>query len=348
MQGYFSKQLLEADGSDASTIFDKSFAGVLAHEEVYYNPWTKKDKSELIGKALLQKAGASITTTTGGAGTAGYALIPVWVDTNIVDRTKYETPIRAMIPRMACKGMTYDYNVRTAKAGASWKTEDGSYADDVDTYDRASVGIKFGYSIGRLTGPAIAAMRGYVDAQALDLDSKTQALFELEEDTIINGDATTYPTEYNGLINTITTNTTNLSSTSPTLAKIRTELATCYQAKGKIVLAITDAFTHNYIKGLLMDFQRQPAPPSVGLPFGIPDAFSFDGVNFIRSQFMPTTSGSRRILFLDPRYIFMAVLQDITFKERSTLNDSVGYALSVYEALVVTFEACMSQMYGIL
>ena len=325
-------------GKSPEEIFNKGFGGAVSDGELYYDPWRKVDKRPRIKDALLEKAGPSIDLTTGGEGTAGHALIPVYVDPAVVDQTRYETPLRALIPRRAVKGKTYDYNKLTAKGGAQWKAEDAPLPEDVDTYDRASVNIKFGYSVGRLSNPAIAAMRGFIDANALDLQVKTQALIELEEDTIINGDASTYTTEFTGLVSSITTNTTAVSD-YPTLAGIRDELATCYNAFGRITLAVTDPFTHNYIKGLLMDFQRQVSPPSDNLPFGIPDAFSFDGVNFIKSQFITSTAGSRRILFLDPRYIFMAVLQDITFSRK--------YMLKVYEAMVVTFEGCMSQMTSI-
>ena len=352
MQQYMSKSMHLEDsnfGKSADEIFDRGFGKAVADGEMYYNPWMGIDKRPKIREALLkqfQKAGPSIDLETGGAGTAGHALIPVYVDPEIVDQTRYETPLRALIPRRAVRGKTYDYNKLTAKGGASWKAEDAPLPEDVDTYDRATVSIKFAYSVGRLSNPAIAAMRGFIDANALDLQVKTQALIELEEDTIINGDASTYTTEFTGLVSSITTNTTTVSD-YPTLAGIRDELATCYNAKGRITLAVTDPFTHNYIKGLLMDFQRSVVPPKDNLPFGIPDAFSFDGVNFIKSQFITSTAGSRRILFLDPRYIFMAVLQDITFEELPSVNDSRKYMLKVYEAMVVTFEGCMSQMTSI-
>lgn len=347
MQTYFG----EGPSVDAETSFKASFGDAVRDRETYYDPWTKVDKRNTIGlhhieayKALRK---ASITTTTGGAGTAGYALIPVYVDPAVVDRTRYETPVVELIPRRAIKGTTYDYNVITAKGGASWKVEDANLTEDVDTYDRVSVAIKYGYSVGRVTGPAIAGMAGFNDAMALDMITKAMALKELEEDTIINGDATTYPTEFNGLINSITTNTTNLSNTSVELTDIRAEFATTFNAKGRVNLCVTDASTHNYIKGLLMDFQRVVEPARESLPFGIPGAFVLDGVPFIRSQFMPTTTASRRILFLDTRYIFMAVLQDVTYQEIPSTSDSNRYMMKVYEALIVTFEGCMSQIYGI-
>jgi len=332
----------------------------LKHGECYYNPWSfavggeidgtpagapKIDKRIEVGQKWMQKQ--SIETTTGGAGTAGYALIPVYVDPEIVDQTRYLTPLVELIPRRASKGLTYDYNKITAKGGAKWKAEDAAQLEDTDTYDRGSVSMKYGYSVGRVTGPAIAAMRGYNDAMQLDLSVKTQALKELEEDTIINGDSSTYPTEYDGLINSITTNTTNKSSNYVTLADIRAELATTFNARGMVTLAVTDAATHNYIKGLLQEYQRSAPAAAENLPFGIRGAFNFDGVDFIKSQFMPTSSGSRRILFLDMRYIHMAVLQDVTYEELAKTNDSNKYMLKVYEALVVTYEGACSQIYGI-
>lgn len=360
----------------ADDIFKAAFGEGVAHGQTIFDPHMAKTfnpssmkldksvrpevqigkkliKSLMEKKATLEKAGASIDAGltggigTGGAGTAGSALIPVWVDTEIVDRDMYETPLRTMIRRIAMRGKTYDYNALTAKGGASWKVEDASLGEDIDTYDRISLTVKYGYSIGRITNQAVAAMNGYVDATALDLRAKTQALFELEEDTIINGDATTYPTEFDGLIQTITTNTTNLSNTKPSLSDIRGELATTYQAKGRTDLVVTDVNTHNYVKGLLMDFQRQPAAPAEGLSFGIPGAFNFDGANFIRDQFMPQTSGSRRMLFLDTRHLCMAVLLDITYQELPSLNDSRKYMLKVYEVFANKFESAMSQLYGI-
>ena len=63
---------------------------------------------------------ASIDTQTGGAGTAGTALVPVYPDPNIVNRTIRQTPLRNMVPRRAVRGLTYDYIPLTAKGGAFW------------------------------------------------------------------------------------------------------------------------------------------------------------------------------------------------------------------------------------
>ena len=343
------------NGFNVDKSFEDSFAGALTvsddmfggQSKEYYNPFTKNNRIESIKKAMVAKA--SIDTQTGGAGTAGTAMIPVYVDSTIVNQTIRETPMRNITPRRAIKGMTYDYIPLTSKGGAVWAAENAAIADQVDSYERVSVPVKFLYAKGRVSGPSIAAMRGFIDPSQLDLSVKTQSMMEAEEDAIINGDASTNPLEPNGLIKSITTNTTNLSGAQPTLAQIRAEFATSYNNNGQITIAVTDATTHNYIKGLLLSVQRQVTNPSEStLGFGIPGAFEFDGVLFIKDKFMPTTGSAKRILFMDMRYFFMAVLQDMTYEEKASENDSAVYMLKEYLTPALTFEGSCTQMYGIL
>ena len=333
---------------DAGNI-DKDMYGGFSKE--YYNPFKRVNKCMEIAKrsfSNLQKA--SIDSQTGGAGTAGTALVPIYPDPNIVNRTVRQTPFRNMVPRRAIKGLTYDYIPLTAKGGAFWAAENGSLAVVEDTYERVSIAVKFLYAKGLISGPAIAGMRGFIDPAQLDLGVKTDSIYEAEEDALINGDASTSPLEPSGMIKLITTNTTNLSGGNPTLPGIRAEIATTFNAKGFPTVAITDATTHNYVKGLLLDIQRNvmPVNPSVDmLGFGIPDAFSFDQLMFIKDIFMPTTAAAKRILFLDMRYIFMPVLQDLTYEEKYTDSDGWVYLLKEYLTIANVFEAASSQMYGI-
>ncbi len=324
------------------------------YSKEYYNPFKKVDKRMEIAKRTyeINKSSSinkvSIDSQTGGAGTAGTALVPVYPDPNIVNRTIRMTPLRNLVPRRAIRGMTYDYIPLTAKGGAFWANENAALDVVEDTYDRVSVGVKFLYAKGLISGPAIAAMRGFIDPTQLDLGVKTESIFEAEEDALINGDASTNPKEPSGMIKLISTNTTDRSGGNPTLPLIRAEIATTFNAKGFPTLAVTDASTHNYVKGLLLDIQRNVDKPSAGTPeFGIPDAFVFDQLTFIKDIFMPTGGSSKRILFLDMRYIFFAVLQDLTYEEKYTDQDGYVYLLKEYLTIVNTFEAASSQMYGI-
>ena len=195
----------------ASTIFDRGFGGVLEVQKdqfegesaLYYDAFNQIDKRQDIVKGMIEKTlkiqKQSIDTQTGGAGTAGTALIPVYVDPSVVNRTRRLTPLTELIARRAVRGLTYDYIPLTAKAGAAWNFEDASQVDQVDTYDRKTIGIKFLYAVGRITGPSIAAMRGFIDPTQLDLAVKTESIKEAEEDMIINGDASTNPEEPDGM-----------------------------------------------------------------------------------------------------------------------------------------------------
>lgn len=330
---------------DAGQIDKDSFGG---YSKEYYNPYRQVDKRLEIAKKTYDLHKASIDSQTGGAGTAGTALVPVYPDPNIVNRTIKMTPLRNLVPRRAIRGLTYDYIPLTAKGGAFWAAENGALAVVEDTYDRESIGVKFLYAKGLISGPAIAAMRGFIDPAQLDLGVKTDSIYEAEEDALINGDASTDPLEPSGMIKSITTNTTNRSGGYPSLPLIRAEIATTFNAKGFPTLAVTDASTHNYVKGLLIDMQRNVDKPSAGTPeFGIPDAFMFDQLTFIKDIFMPTDASSKRILFLDMRYIFFPVLQDLTYEEKYTDQDGWVYLLKEYLTVANVFEASCSQMYGI-
>jgi hypothetical protein len=335
--------------AEAGYVFDKCFgAAGVADEETYYDPIRSVDKRIAIGKELhsqMVTKGPSMDSTVGGTYT-GYSMLPPFVDPSIVDRTMRETPLVKLLPRKAIRGRSYVYNILSAKVGAQFLAEDASLSDQVDTRSTGTAAMKFLYAVGRVTGVATASQT-IINLMAEDLRVKTASMNEALENTIINGNATTAPLEFTGLIQTITTNTTDNSGANVTLEEVREDFNTAFEANGIIDLAVTDGYTHNYLKGLLMDFQRNVERPSGSMDFGIPDAFMFDGVLFIRDRYMPTTAASRRIIYLDSRYLFLAVLQDYTYEELAKTNDSQKYMIKWYGTLVVNFEAAMVQRYGL-
>lgn len=319
------------------------------YSKEFYNPWSRVDKRmeaiETYSEKAVQKA--SFDTQTGGDGTAGTAFVPVMPDPKHVDRTARAYPLRLMTSRRAIKGLTYDYNALTAKHGMVWGAENGPQGEQTDTYDRVSVAVKYAYAVGLLSGPVLAATKGFIDPKALDLSVKMTSIYEGEEDALINGDASTSVLEPSGCIKLITTNTTNRSGGYPTLPLIRAEFDTSFNAKGHIDVAVTDSSTHSYIKGLLTDYQRNTELAKGVLGFGIPDSFGFDGVLFIKDIFMPTTANAKRILFLDMRYLFFAVLMEPTYEEKNTDQDGWKYWIKEYLTIALTHEAACTQMYGI-
>jgi len=298
-----------------------------------------------IGK-MLSKA-PSIDTTSGGTYTA-YGLQPAFVDTTIVDRTIRETPLVKLLPRRASRSLKYVYNVITAKKGAVFLLDDGSLSEQVDTRTTSYVDMKYLYGVGRITNPALAgANASYINLFGEDVRVKMASMNEALEDEIINGDDSTDAAGFDGLIASITTNTTDNSGAEITLDLLREDFNTSFEANGLIDLVITDGRTLNYVKGLMQDYLRFYGQIPANMDFGIPDAFYFDGALFIKDRYAPTTAASRRIFYVDTRYIFLAVLQDMTYQEMGVQSDSRRYFIKWYGSLVINFESAMVMRYGL-
>jgi hypothetical protein len=336
----------EAGSQSASVIFEKAFGGAIRPDTPYYVPG-KFDRRTEIGRqlrALMQKQ--SIGLTSGGAGTAGSAMIPVWVMPDVVDETRRQTPLVELLPRQAVMGKTVDFNALTTRADAAFNIEDAALDTQTSTYDRRSRAIKFAYSKGSVTGPAIAAMRGYQDALQLDIVDKTIALRELIEDKTINGVATTTPAEFSGFTTLITTNTRSLSGANLLISDVRTEIDTIFNKSGRCDLAIVAPATATVLKGQLMDFQRYVGE-AVNLPFGIAGSFSVDGVNFVKSRFLTDAAASRRAYFLTSNSWYYGVLQDATYQELAQTNDSYPFMIKEYLVLVDKSEKMNSEITSI-
>jgi HK97 family phage prohead protease len=276
------------------------------------------------------------STSTGGAGTAGYALIPVYVDPDIIDRTRREIPFIEMLPRRAVQGLTYDYNAITTLTNAVTLNEDASLDDLTDVYDRFSVAMTYLYSTGRVSGPSIAARKGYVDALNLEVQNRTIGL-KRYEDKLCLQTAATAP-EMSSLADLILTNETALGGPL-TVSALRTEIAQCRDAGGVPNVLVTTNTLLNSLKGLMMDYQRYVDTTKIA--WGI-ETMSFDGIPVIVDRYTPTGY----VYILDMSVIFMAVLQDMVYEELAKTNDSVKFTLKAYEALVCRAEAFNSILTG--
>lgn len=337
--------------AEASLIYEQTFGKAeISEEQVYYPGMCKQygggkvesdEALKKIGDKLLSKA-PSMSSTSGGTYT-GYGLLPPFVDPSIVDRTVRETPLVRLLPRRAVRGRSYVYNVITAKAGADWLGEDASLSEQVDTRATATVNMKFLYAVGRITGQAIAA-ETIINVMAEEVRVKTTSMNEALEQEIVNGAVATNPLGFDGLRTLITTNTSDNATAAHTLELVRTDMNTAFEANGMTDLVVTDGYTLGVIKGLLMDYVRYEG---LAKEFGIPDGFEFEGALFIKDRYMPTTATQREILYLDTRYVFLAVQQDYTYEELAKVNDSQKFMLKWYGALVVNFEASMVRRYNL-
>lgn len=313
------------------------------------------------GYAMIH--GKALTTTAGGAGTAGNALIPVAVDPRIVDRSRKYTPWTEAIARVTNIGLTADYNIITAKGAAVTKIEDAALTEQDDTEDRQSKSIKYVYAIGRVTGPAEAAIPSYIytgfqsigtglagsqftntaapNAMQYQVLKRARALKEKEEDLIWNGDSASDSTQFDGIVaQQSTTNVNDLATAVIQYADIEDSIQDAFDDSGRPSLGGASSSLVKDVRKIMIDtFRYTPRDMTATLPFGVTSNLVLETmvgpVPLIPSQNLSNVSGAKVMYFLDMEYIEMRVLLDMTFQELAQTNDSRKFMLKMYETLLL-------------
>jgi hypothetical protein len=315
-------------------------------------------------------------TTSGGAGTAGYAMIPIYVDPKIVDITRKYTPLVELLPRVTNMGITADYNKITAKGGAYAAAEDAALPETNTTYDRVSTSIKYLYAVGRVTGQSQAAQPSYMLAGFLpgsgatgpfsdqgasnaiqqEVLVKTRELRELEENLLINGNATTSFTsapngaEFDGISTLMsTTNGLNKSATAISIEDVQTQASVAFAAGGRPNLGVTDGYTYNALLtqlGQKIGYLQSTEKVFWGFSTIVVNTI-VGQIPIIPSMFMAYASGSRKLFLLDLSVVEVRVLQDVTYQEVAVVNDSKKFFLKLYECLIIRATSFCASVYGI-
>jgi len=339
--------------------------GALPDNFAYYNPWMGVDERKQLKEKLDigLKAYGTTSATAGGPGTAGVAMVPVYVDPRIVDTTRKYTPWVEAIPRVTNIGLTADYNIITAKGTAVAAAEDAALAEQDDTYDRASTAIKYFYAVGRVSGQSRASYPSYIlegfqatgaglagtgfspssapNAKQLAMLVKARALREFEEETIWNGSTSDDANEFSGIItlqaaeNTVDKNTSALEYDD-----IETAVRYAFDDGGRPNIAGCSSDVLTDIRKIVIDtFNYRPSDMTTTLPFGVSSHLVLDTmvgpIPVIPSMNISNTTGNKAIYFLDMNYIEMRVLQDMTYEEFAKTNDSEKFMLKIYEALIM-------------
>jgi len=356
--------------------------GPLADGTSYYNPWTGVDERKFLKEKLNAglkriglKAYGTTSATAGGAGTAGVAMVPVYVDPRIVDTTRKYTPWVEAIPRVTNQGLTADFNKITAKGSAVVKAEDAALPEQDDTYDRVSTAIKYLYAVGRVTGQSRASYPSYIlegfqatgsglsgtgfspqsapNAKQLAMIVKARALRELEEELIWNGDTDDDTNEFNGIIDQqADTNDVDKNTAALEYSDIELAIRYAFDDGGRPNLAGCSSDVLADIRKLMIDtFNYRPADMTTELPFGVSSHVVLDTmvgpVPVIPSMNISNTTGEKAIYFLDMNYIEMRVLQDMTYEDLAKTNDSEKFMLKIYEALIMkntAFNSCITEI----
>lgn len=357
--GFLNHKTVYADGLNTHGMFnidEKSKRLVDLRDEL--NKIAQKGMNTQ--QSILIKA---LTSQSGGAGTAGRALVPIFVDPRIIDLSRKYTPFVEIIPRMTNLGMTADFNEITAKGAAVTAAEDAALTEADDTENRQSKAIKFIYSVGRVTGPAQAAIPSYIlqgfqatgsglsgsvftsvgapNARQYEVVKKARSLREKEEDLIWNGNSSSDSTEFDGIVQQqSTTNQTDKSSTALEYDDIENSVNDAFVDGGRPNIAGSSSTVLTDLRKIMIDtFNYRPQDMTATLPFGVSSHLVLETmvgpVPVIPSTNLSNTTGAKQIFFLDMSAIEMRVLLDMTFQELAQTNDSQKFMLKIYETLVL-------------
>jgi hypothetical protein len=354
--------------------YEASFLDVPNHT-IYSNPAGFIMKGveyagEVSLKDIQEKHGAqlkALATTSGGAGTAGYAMVPIFVDPRVVDTTRKYTPLVEIVPRVTNRGMYADYNIISAKGGAVTAIEDAVLTETNTTYDRASTAIKFIYAVGRVTGPAIAAIPSYslggltsaggatgpfndqmaTNAKQMEVLVKTREIREKEESLIVNGDASTTASEFSGIVKLMSaTNTVDKNTSAMTLDDIDLAIRYAFDDGGRPNLAVCSSSVFTDILALLTaKIGYMQSTEQVFWGFSTIVLNTMVGkVPVIPSMYLSNTTAEKAIYFLDMSVVEMRVLQDLTYEDLAKTNDSEKFMLKIYETLIIKNTAFCSSI----
>jgi len=368
------------DGIDENLAYATTF-GNMAHKTNYQSLSGLKgfgnvDVREKVAQVYAEGMKAH-NTQSGGAGTAGYAMIPVYVDPRVIDTTRKWTPFVELVSRVTNKGMYADYNKLTTKGGGFTATEDGSMSEKNNTYDRASTAIKFLYAVGRVTGPSVAAQPSYVlaglgpstgatggfgdqgapNAKQMEMLVAARAMQELQENLLINGNSSSSGiagnpdgTEFDGIVTLMSTTNTVAKGTTPlALPDITKAVRYAFDDGGRPNLAICSSGVYEDLINLLsakVGFLQATKQVFWGFETIVLHTMVGD-IPVIPSMFLSNASGSKAIYFLDMSVIEMRVLQDMTYEELAKVNDSQKFMLKIYETFLIKNTPFCSSITGI-
>ena len=301
--------------------------------------------------------------TMGTSATTGSALMHVIADEGVTYLYKRPYPAQALIPTEANKGrqalwdVVGPYEFGAAITG----TEDQSFTEsDITTHNRSDF-IKFLYSVGRITKAAQFAGLAQVPARdmiAIRIDAAQDAIRALRERLIlgVTRDITSTTnlfvaastTEYRGLYELITTNTSTtggtpktwVTSNGNTYGQIMIDLDESYRNMVKLAmepnLAICDYRTFGIIRRGLMEYFR--TEPTMQFTQGISKINlvfpNSGGLPLVPHPFMPMGAGYGAIMLLDTRLIARRTLWQDLYEELAKINLSQKFVISAAETLI--------------
>jgi hypothetical protein len=331
------------------------------------NEWAERIEENLTQLKSMQ-------TDVGGTGLTDNVLIPIAYRNELVDLTRKQTPISFVIRSVTNRGIVAPFKQVTTKPTAFFARENATLATSDPNFDVLSENIKYMYAKGSVTGPLNAAAPGYnlmgtmppqsgdprgnfgnanaSNANQINVLLQARALLELEEETLINGDKTTNPEEFDGIVQIMgTTNTVDKNTTALDLDDYVTAARNAYEDGGYVNFAFCDTATYQDTLELINDkvsLRDFAETQDYGFTaINLRTGFSNGPIPLVPSRFLSTSSGSKAAYLLDLSVWEKRVLQDMTYERLAKTKDSDEFFLKKYMCLIcmaIQFNASITEI----
>lgn len=274
--------------------------------------------------------------------TLGAYLIPTYLDPDLIDVTRMNTPFIALLKRETMYGLTVNQQIIDALNTPVFLGEGGTLTTQDESFDRITYTVAYAYSIGTVSGQMRAAGKEYIDAMQASIRIHGEALRRIEEKTALLSQLAATPLDpcyqdanaYDGIFkiirdyNTASNENDLAGAASITLNDIRDQIQVAVESKGKPSLIVCDVATYFDLKKQIADWERHVNQTEIA--WGM-TSYTIDGIPVIWTHTIPTTANEKAAVILDMDVLCMKVLQDITFEELAKTIDADKYMLKVYE-----------------
>lgn len=284
------------------------------------------------------------------------AITHTTTDQEIMDTTRKETPLMELIAQETARGKVANYDSLSARGNAFMAQESIAAQTPVsDTYVNASKTLGIVTAWGGWTDFGLAAQASQYptrDARAIEIRNKTWSLNETWENELLNG-GTTLESAFNsggpsnvgfcgiraeiiGSSGTYSQLQSNLGGADATDSDIDNMIAQMVQLNVKPNLIITDLLTWQKLKQLMMSLVRL-MNPETEIAWGLKAmawATAYGVAPIIASKFMPTTAGSREIIFLDTKFLAQRLLLDSTMQMLAKVSIQQPFVINKFAVFI--------------
>lgn len=278
------------------------------------------------------------------SGTTGDQLIPEVIQAGIREYFERRTPVWNQFRKQPVATNAVIYKEQTSVPVASFGAELAALpAAQNSTFVERAIPLKSIYTRGEVSGQLIAAARSFIDPLQLEVRNHTIGMINTLETTMVIGDATARPNEFDGLDKWITNEVYATDDGTDTGADQPLVLAHLEQ--------LLDAPRYSDIDLLFMnDITRRRLWSVVQPQIRFLGTTEIDGGFKVRSyndlpiievkpnvdiSGNPLANLDGRILAVNTDMVWVPVLQDLTYEELAHTRDSTDFIIKMYVGLVV-------------